>query len=62
MLLKRTFGEGYIKVTYDEIFKMLKELDVNKSIGLEGVPNWILQKCKEQLADKIHSMMMASLL
>ncbi len=45
-----------VPVSYDEILKMIKDLDINKASGPDGVSNWILKECREQLADKIHSM------
>ena len=44
-----------VSVTNEEILKMLKELDVNKSMGPNGVSNWILKESSEQLAGKIPS-------
>ena len=51
-----------VSVTTEEILKMLKELDVNKSMGPDGVSNWILKECSEQLAGKIHSVVVTSLM
>ncbi len=50
-----------VPVSYEEILKMMKELDVNKATGLDGVSNWILKECSEQLAYKIHSLVVTSL-
>ena len=35
--------------------------DVRKSVGPDGVSNWILRECSEQLVDKIHSIIRMSL-
>ncbi len=43
-----------VPVSYEEIFKMMEELDVNKATGPDGVSKWILKECRE-LADKIQS-------
>ncbi len=50
-----------VPINYEEILKMMEELHVNKATGPDGVSNWILKKCREQLADKIHSLVMISL-
>ncbi len=44
-----------VPVSYKEILKMMEELDVNRASGPDGVLNWILKECREQLADKIQS-------
>ncbi len=50
-----------VPVSYEEILKMKEQLDVNKATGPDGVSNWILKECTEQLADKIHSLVVTSL-
>ncbi len=50
-----------VLVSYEEILKMMEEHDVNKATGPDGVSNWILKECREQLADKIHSLVVTSL-
>ncbi len=50
-----------VPVSYEEILKMMEELEVNKATGPDGVSNWILKECREQLADKIHSQVVTSL-
>ena len=50
-----------IQVEVQEIHKLLGELEVRKATGPDGVSNWILRECKDQLADKIHSLIECSL-
>ncbi len=51
-----------VPVICEEILKMMEEIDVNKASGPDGVSYWKLKECREQLADKIHSMVVTSLL
>ncbi len=44
-----------VPASYEEILQIMEELDVNKATGPDGVSNWILKVCREQLADKIQS-------
>ena len=39
----------------------MEEQDVRKASGPNGVSNWIVRECSQQLADKIHSVIMSSL-
>lgn len=41
--------------------KLLEGLDVNKATGSDRISNWILKECRNQLGDKIHSLMKSSL-
>ena len=50
-----------INVEVREINKLLGNLDVRKAPGPDGISNWILRECKEQLADKIHKLIVCSL-
>ncbi len=50
-----------VPVSYEEILKMMEELDVSKATGPDGASNWILKESREQLADKIHSLVVTSL-
>ncbi len=36
-----------VPVSYEEILKMMEELDVNKASGPDGVSNWIMKECSE---------------
>ncbi len=49
-----------IEVDISEVKKIM-ETDVIKPLGPDGVSNWILRECSEQLADKIHSIIVMSL-
>ncbi|XP_076062422.1 uncharacterized protein LOC143037755 [Oratosquilla oratoria] len=44
-----------------EISEHLSRLDVRKSHGPDGIANWILKECKEELTDKIHILINSSL-
>ena len=44
-----------------DIEKLMEGLNVNKAPGLDGVSNWILKECKEQLVDKIYDLLSMSL-
>ncbi len=50
-----------VPVSYEEILKMMEELEVIKASDPDGVPNKILKECTEQLPDKIHSLVVTSL-
>ena len=54
MLTEIEFGHG-------EVMKLMEGLDVNKAPGPDGVSNWILKECKDQLADKIYRLVSSSL-
>ena len=43
------------QVTIQEINNILKSLDRRKAMGLEGVSGWILKECRDELKDKLHS-------
>ena len=42
--------------------RMVENLDANKAPGPDGISTWILKECREQLADKIHSLVRTSLI
>ena len=44
-----------------DIEKLMEGLNVNKAPGPDGVSNWILKECKEQLVDKIYDLLSMSL-
>ena len=50
-----------VEVSKEEIMKLMENLDVNKAPGPDGISTWILKECKEQLADKIYSLVKTSL-
>ena len=50
-----------IEIDVAEVKKIMEKEDVRKSAGPDGVSNWILRECSEQLADKIHSIIRMSL-
>ncbi|XP_050714228.1 uncharacterized protein LOC126997279 [Eriocheir sinensis] len=50
-----------IQLTVQEVKESLNKLDVRKATGPDEVSGWILKECSEQLAEKFHSIMSASL-
>lgn len=44
-----------IKVKIGEVEKIKESLVIENSRGPNGVSNWIRRKCREQIADKVHS-------
>ena len=42
--------------------RLRENLDMNKAPGPDGISNWILKECREQLANRIHSLVKISLL
>ena len=58
------FGESNLEVVVEreEVLKLMRELDVNKATGPDGISNWILRECCNQLVDKIHCLISLSLL
>ena len=56
--------ESYLKVEVKqkEVLNIMKNLDRNKAPGPDGISNWILRECCNQLADKIHCLIRLSLL
>ena len=44
-----------VQVTIQEINNILKSLDGRKATGPDGVSGWILKECREELKDKLHS-------
>ena len=62
--LREDIGVGVLReveVLRRNIKKLMEDLDVNKAPGPDGVSNWILKECRDQLVDKIHSLVSASL-
>lgn len=49
-----------IQVDISETKKIMKDLDVSKAQGPDGVSNWILKECCEQLAEGIHNIVVCS--
>ena len=43
-----------------EVKEIMKDLDVNKAQGPDGVSNWIMKECSEQLAEVIHNTIICS--
>ena len=43
-----------IKISKIEIEEMMKELDEIKAIGPDGVSEYILKECKQEMAEPIH--------
>ena len=50
-----------IEVSVDEVKKMLNDLDVRKAHGPDGVSNWVLKECSNELSTRIHSIIDCSL-
>ena len=50
-----------VGVHKSEVGKLMEDLDANKAPGPDGVSNWILKECKEQLVDKIYDLVSMSL-
>ena len=44
-----------------EVKQLLRKLDKRKATGPDGVSNWILRECSDQLADKIQKLIRSSL-
>ena len=51
-----------VKVQRREVMKLMECLDVNKAPGPDGISNWILRECRNQLVDKIHKLVSVSLM
>ena len=54
-------GLREVKIRKQELMKLMENLDINKAPGPDGVSNWILRECRDQLGDKIHSLVSLSL-
>lgn len=50
-----------INVGVEELKKLMKNLDVRKAQGPDGVSNWILRECRDQLVEQIHNIIESSL-
>merc|ERR1711917_23579 len=50
-----------LEVTVHEIGKIIENMDVRKASGPDGISNWIIKECKDQLVDKIHSVISSSM-
>ena len=46
-------GLDAIEVLEDEVCEMLEKMDIRKAQGPDGISNWVLRECKDQLANKI---------
>lgn len=44
-----------------QVKESLNKVDVRKEMGSDGVTRWIFKECSEQLVEKLHSIMSASL-
>ncbi|MPC52641.1 hypothetical protein E2C01_046516 [Portunus trituberculatus] len=54
-------GLQEIIVHKQEIGRLLKNLDVRKAMGPDGVSGWALKECKDQLFEPIWEMVTSSL-
>ena len=43
-----------IRISREEIEKMMKELDEKKTIAPNGVSGYILKECRQEIAEPIH--------
>ena len=50
-----------INIGVEELKKLMKNLDVRKAQGPDGVSNWILRECRDQLVEQIHNIIESSL-
>ena len=57
-------GESNLEVVVEkeEVWKLMRKLDVNKAPGPDGISNWILKECCNQLVGKLYSLISRSLL
>ncbi len=54
-------GLERIQTSSDEVKKLLEELDVRKSAGPDGVTNWVIKECSQQIAGKLCNLINVSL-
>ena len=50
-----------IRISKEEIEKMMKELDERKVIGPDGVSGYILKECRQEMAGPIHNIIECSI-
>lgn len=55
-------GAQEIQVSVEEVRKTMEEQNVKKTSVPEKVSNWIIKKCSDQLANKIHNTTVSSLI
>ena len=51
----------YFQVSIQEINNILNSLDGKKATGPDGVSGWILKECRDELKDKLHSIICTSI-
>ena len=58
------FGDSDLEVVIERerVLELMKDLNPNKAPGPDGISNWILKECSNQLVDKIQSLIQLSLL
>ena len=54
-------GMQEVSVQREEIDKLLEKLDARKAMGPDGVLNWALKECREQLVEPIWNVINSSL-
>lgn len=54
-------ARAHTQVTEGEVCELLKELDVRKAHGPDGVSNWVLKECRNQLVARIGDLITTSL-
>ena len=54
-------GLSNVRVTVNEVKTMMEDLDVRKAQGPDGISNWVLKECSNQLASKIYGIITNSL-
>ena len=57
---RRCNGLREFHVDVQEVKEIMKDLDVSKALGPDGVSNWIMKECNEQLADVLHNIIVCS--
>ena len=51
-----------VEVHRSDVMKLMEKLDVKKAPGPDGISNWILRECRDQLVDRIYDLLRLSLL
>ena len=51
-----------LKISREEIEQMMKELDERKAIGPDGVSEYILKECRQEMTEPIHDIIIMSVL
>ena len=54
-------GLKEVQVERKEIKRILEKLDIRKTMGPDGVLNWILKECREELVELVWDIFSTSL-